>query len=84
MRTVRDHLQWRTLLLVNLHAHVDVDAGDDQVAEDVQPAHAVEDIRIFERHLLARLHHHKDDHEVCSVDWLVHVRRAAAISSAYI
>jgi hypothetical protein len=54
----------RTLLLVDLHLYVKVDAGDEQVADDVESAHAVEDHRVLEGDLLANLHHHKDDHEV--------------------
>ena len=54
----------RTFLLIDLHAHVDVNAEDDQVAEDVERSHAVEDVRVIERHLLARLHHHQDDDQV--------------------
>jgi hypothetical protein len=54
----------RTLLLVDLHLDVEVDAGDEQVADDVESAHAVEDGRVIEGDLLADLHHYKDDHEV--------------------
>jgi hypothetical protein len=54
----------RTLLLVDLHLDIEVDAGDEQVANDVEGAHAVEDHRVVEGDLLANLHHHKDDHEV--------------------
>lgn len=56
----------RTLLLVDLHLNVIVDTHDDQVAEDVQPADSVENIGIFERHLLGHLHHTQDDHYVGS------------------
>lgn len=54
----------RTPLLVDLHLDVEVDAGDEQVADDVEGAHAVKDGRVVEGDLLADLHHHKDDHEV--------------------
>lgn len=53
-----------TPLLVDLHLGVEVDAGDEQIANDVESAHAHEDVRVFEGDLLADLHHDKDDHEV--------------------
>ena len=53
-----------TPLLVDLHLGVEVDAGDEQVADDVERAHAHEDVGIFKGDLLADLHHDKDDHEV--------------------
>jgi len=54
----------RTLLLVDLQLDVEVDAGDEHVADDVESAHGVKDGRVVEGDLLADLHHHKDDHEV--------------------
>ena len=54
----------RTLLLVDLQLDVEVDAGDEHVADDVESAHSVKDGRVVEGNLLADLHHHKDDHEV--------------------
>lgn len=54
----------RTLLLVDLELDVEVDAGDEHVADDVESAHGVKDGRVLEGDLLADLHHHKDDHEV--------------------
>ena len=54
----------RTLLLVDLELGVEVDGGDEQVADDVESAHAVQDGRVVKGDLLADLHHHKDDHEV--------------------
>jgi hypothetical protein len=53
-----------TPLLVDLHLGVEVDAGDEQVADDVERAHAHEDVGVFKGDLLADLHHDKDDHEV--------------------
>ena len=53
-----------TPLLVDLHLGVEVDAGDEQVADDVERAHAHEDVGVLEGDLLADLHHDKDDHEV--------------------
>ena len=55
-----------TFLLFDLHAHVDVDPHDDQIANDVKRADAHKDIWVFEWDLLARLHHHKDDYEIRS------------------
>lgn len=53
-----------TSLLVDLELDEEVDRGDEDVADDVEGAHAVEDVRVLEGDLLADLHHHKDDHEV--------------------
>lgn len=55
---------FRTFLLIDLHAHVDVNADDDQVADDVECSHAIKDVGIIERYLLARLHHHQDDDQI--------------------
>ena len=68
-----------TPLLVDLHLGVEVYAGDEQVADDVQRAHAHEDVRVVEGDLLADLHHDKNDHEVgaalpVSVTMLLHIR----------
>lgn len=54
----------RTPLFVDLELGVEVDGGDEQVADDVEGAHAVQDGRVVKGDLLADLHHHKDDHEV--------------------
>ncbi len=48
--------QVRTILLVYLRLHVEVDACDDDVGEHVEGAHAVEHIRILKGHLLGDLH----------------------------
>lgn len=53
-----------TLLLVDLHLDVVIDTHDDQVAEDVETAHGVQDIGILKGHLFGHLHHTKDDHQV--------------------
>jgi hypothetical protein len=47
----------RTLLLVDLSLHVEVDAGNDDVRQDVECARAVEDHRIVEGYPLGDLHH---------------------------
>lgn len=54
----------RTILLVDLRLHVEVDTRDDQVGDDVERAHAVEDSRIVERYLLGDLHKSQDDDQV--------------------
>jgi hypothetical protein len=46
----------RTILLVDFLLHVEVDAGDDDVGDDVERAHAVENVRVVERYLLGDLH----------------------------
>lgn len=56
-----------TSFLVDLGLDVEVDARNDQVGHDVERAHAVQDVRVVKGDLLARLHHHQDDHEVGSV-----------------
>jgi hypothetical protein len=54
----------RTILLVDLCLDVEVDARDDQVANNVQRAHAVEDIGVIEGNLLGDLHEPQDDDQV--------------------
>lgn len=53
-----------TLLLVDLGPDVEVDAHDDQVAENVETAAGVEHIGVFEGDLLGHLHHTQDDDNV--------------------
>lgn len=53
-----------TLLLVDLELNVEVDAGDNEVAANVDGANKVEHVLIFEGDLLGDLHHTKDDHKV--------------------
>lgn len=55
-----------TLLSVNLGPDVQVDAHDDQVAEQVEAAAGVEHIGIFEGDPLGHLHHTQDDDDVGS------------------
>ena len=77
MKSYRQHrFKQCTLLLIDLHAHVDVDSQNDQVADDVERSHSHEHVRIVERYLLARLHHHKDDNEVGAARsaWLAFLR----------
>lgn len=52
----RRHWRQRTIFLVDLLLHVEVDARDDDVGDDVESAHAVQDIRVVERYLLGDLH----------------------------
>ncbi len=56
-----------TSLLINLHLGIQVDGDDEQIADDVEGAHAVEHVRVFEGDLLADLHHPEDDDQVRSV-----------------
>ena len=46
----------RTVLLVDLSLDVEVDAGDDDIGEDVERAHAVENIGVVKGHSLGDLH----------------------------
>lgn len=72
----------RTPLLVDLHLGVEVDAGDKQVADNVESAHTHEDVGVFKGDLLADLHHNKNDHEVgAALPWSV--RRWATSSCAW-
>lgn len=61
--SVGDH----TSLLINLHLDVEIYADNDDVAENVERAHAVEDIWVVEGYLLRGLHHDQDDHEVGAI-----------------
>jgi len=57
----------RTFLLVDLDLDVQVDAGDDDIAEDIDGAHQVEDVGVVEGDLFGNLHHPEDDDEIHSV-----------------
>lgn len=46
----------RTILLVYLCLDVEVDARDDDVGDNVESAHAVQDIWVIERYPLGDLH----------------------------
>jgi hypothetical protein len=46
----------RTILLVDLCLDVEVDTGNDQVGDNIERAHAVEDVLVIERDLLGDLH----------------------------
>jgi hypothetical protein len=48
--------QERTILLVDLLLDIEVDARNDQIGDDIERAHAVEDIWVIERNLLGDLH----------------------------
>ena len=61
-----------TSFLVDLHLHVEVDSENDDVADHVERAHTVQDVRVFEGDFLARLHHHEDDDEVGAISWSVY------------
>ena len=60
-----------TFLLIDLHAHVEIDAEDDYVAHDVENPDTQKYVGILEWNLLARLHHHKNDEQIGSVRNLV-------------
>jgi hypothetical protein len=51
---------WRvhglTILFVDLLLDIEVNAGDDDVGDDVERAHAVQHIRVIKRNLLRDLH----------------------------
>ena len=53
---------------------VEVDAGDDEVREDVESADTHQDVLILERDLLRHLHHPKDDDQVRAAHVLVAAR----------
>lgn len=52
------------LLLVDLDLGVEVDASNDHVANDVDRANDVKDVRVFEGDSLRHLHHSKNDDDV--------------------
>ena len=58
-------------LLVYLHLYVNVDSCDDQVRNDVCRADTHKDVRVIERNLLRHLHHHKDNHQVGTVHYII-------------
>lgn len=60
-------LELLTLLLINLHLGIHVDTKDDEIADNVECAHAHEDLRVFKGNLFRGLHHHEDDDEVGAV-----------------
>lgn len=65
-----------TFLSIDLGPDVQVDAHDDQVAEQVETAAGVEHIGIFEGDPLGHLHHTQDDDDVGSAcDGIVSVLR---------
>lgn len=71
----------RTLLLVDLGLGVEVEANNDQVADDVEHTAGVQDIGVLEGDLLGHLHHPEDDDDVGTVAWkkaisLVRTRQA--------
>ena len=55
-----------TFLRINLHPDVEVDAHDDEIAEDIECAHSHEDVGIIEGDLFRDLHHPQDDDQVGS------------------
>src|SRR3569833_1071851 len=55
----------RTLLLVDQRLDIEIDADDDQVADDIDCADRGEHSRIVERYLLGHLHHAQDDDNIC-------------------
>lgn len=62
IRALCPSLRPRTLLLVDLRFHVEVDAEYDQVGHDVCEAHEVQDVRVIKRDALRHLHHHPVKH----------------------
>lgn len=46
-----------TLLLLYLRANIEIDGEDDDVGNNVEDAHSIEHLRVFERYLLRDLHH---------------------------
>lgn len=56
-----------TLLRVDLHLHVEINAQDDEIGYDVENADAQKDLRIFEGYLLGYLHHAENDKEIGAV-----------------
>lgn len=56
-----------TLLLVDLKVDRVVDAGNYQVAEEIDSSHGIEHIGVIERHPLGDLHQSEDDDEVGAV-----------------
>ena len=58
----------RTLVLVDLHLDEEIQAGNDQVAGNVESAAHVEDIGVFEGNLLGELHRPEDDDEVLTTE----------------
>lgn len=54
----------RTILFLDLRLYVEVDTSNYGIGEDVQRAHAVEDIWVIERNLLRDLHKRQDDEKV--------------------
>jgi hypothetical protein len=54
--SLRRFVSRRTILLVDLRLHVEVDTGDDQVGDDVEGAHGVQHVRVIEGYLLGDLH----------------------------
>lgn len=57
-RRVVENGERLTALPVDLRLDVEVDAQDEDVAEDVQAANSHQDHRILEGNLLAGLHHY--------------------------
>lgn len=53
-----------TLLRVDLLLHVEVDADDDHVGDNIQCSNGQQDLWILEIYFLRDLHHAEDDHQV--------------------
>jgi len=54
----------RTLLLVDEHLCVEVEASDDEVAQEVHGANTVEDVGVVKGDTLGDLHHSKNDDNI--------------------
>ena len=73
-----------TLLLINLHLHIIVNARNQDVASNVHGADHVQSVWVVEWDFLADLHHHEDDdqigatEEVSSWSFYTGIRQRAA------
>ena len=57
----------RTLLRVDFHLYVEVDAQDDEIRHHIENPDAQKDLRVFKRDFLRYLHHAENDDQVCAV-----------------
>lgn len=64
-----------TLLRVDLHLHVKVDAQNDEIRDDIENADAQKDLRVFEGYLLGYLHHSENDEQIGAIETLVSAKR---------
>lgn len=57
----------RTFLLVDLGLRVEIQASNDQVADDIQDPTSIQYTRVIKGNLLGHLHHPKDDDDVSTI-----------------